>query len=249
MRIPDDRPGPAIEDLRRYGRSLADSVPPSQADAIITRALSARTRGRRSRRLFLVLAIVGLLAVSNVGLAVVSDNAAPGDFLYPFDRGYEWARDLFGPRSRATERLSESQVLDQRGHTEDAVQFLRDELTPDSPDRSLLIKGIAEIERRADRAQGTPPDPLPSTTSPTAPGLIDDEQGQPHENPSVTAPGQVRNDAPPPSPSENAPGQNKDVEKKLKPNVPAPRSNKDLPQAPTVSDGGGRGNIKDQVEP
>ena len=210
MRIPDDRPGPAIEDLRRYGRSLADSVPPSQADAIITRALAARTRGRRSRRLFLALAIVGLLAVSNVGLAVVSDNAAPGDFLYPFDRGYEWAGDLFGPRSRAKERLLESQVLDQRGHSEDAVQFLRDELTPDSPDRSLLIKGIVEIERRADNGRGTPPDPLPSTTSPTAPGLIDDEEGQVHENPSVTAP-----------------GQNKEVEKKLKASDSVPGKKKD----------------------
>ena len=228
MRIPDDRPGPAIEDLRRYGRSLADSVSPSQADAAITRALAASGRGRRSGRLFLALAIVGLLAVSNVGLAVVSNNAAPGDFLYPFDRGYEWARDLFGTRSRATERLSESQVLDQRGHTEDAVQFLRDELTPDSPDRSLLIKGIAAIEHRADRAQGAPPDPLPATTSPTAPGLIDDEPGQPPENPSVTAPGQIREDAPRSSPSDDAPGQNKAVEKKLKASDPVP-GKKDSP--------------------
>ena len=227
MRIPDDRPGPALEDLRRYGRSLADSVSPSQADAVITRALASRTRGRRSGRLFLALAIVGLLAVSNVGLALVSDNAAPGDFLYPFDRGYEWARDLFGTRSRATERLSESQVLDQRGHTEDAAQFLRDELTPDSPDRSLLIKGIVEIERRADHVQGTPPDPLPSTTFPTAPGLIDDEQGQVHENPSVTAPGQIREDAPRSSPSEDAPGQNKEVEKKLKASDSLPGKKKD----------------------
>src|SRR5687767_4751286 len=156
MRIPEDRPGPAIEDLRRYARALADSVPASQADAVITRALAASARGRRPARLFLVLAIVGLLAVSNVGLAVVSDVAAPGDFLYPFDRGYEWASDLFGTKSRATERLLESQVLDQRGRAEDAVQFLRDELTPDSPDRSLLIKGIAAIERQADRAQGAP---------------------------------------------------------------------------------------------
>lgn len=247
MRIPEDRPSPATEDLRRYANSLADSVPPSQAEAVITRALAASRRGRRPARLFLVLAIVGLLAVSNVGLAVVSDDAAPGDFLYLFDRGYEWASDLFGTKSRAAERLLESQVLDRRGRTEDAVQFLRDELTPDSPDRSLLIKGIVDIERRADRAQGAPPDPLPSTTSPTAPGLLDPEQGRPHENPSVTAPGQLRDDGSGTSPSEDAPGQNKEVLKKPKPSDSVPRSDRGLP--PTVTGSGGQGNIKHNVEP
>jgi hypothetical protein len=123
--------------------------------------------------------------------------------------------------------------------------LLRDELSPDSPDRSLLIKGIVDISR-ADRALGAPPDPLPSTTSPTAPGLLDPEQGQPHENPSVTAPGQLRDDGSGTSPSEDAPGQNKEVEKKPKPSDSL-RSDRGLPL--TVTGNGGRGNIKDNVEP
>lgn len=247
MRIPDDRPSPAIEDLRRYGGSLADAVAPSQANAVVMRALAARGRPRRSRRLVLALAIVGLLAVSNVGLALVSDNAAPGDLLYPFDRGYEWAADLFGTRGRATERLSESQALDRRGHSEDAIEFLRDELAADSRDRALLIEAIVEIRRRTDRAQGTPPDPLPSTTSPTAPGLTDDERGGPPlESPSDTAPGQIRDDGLQGSPNQDAPGQNKEVEKRVRPSDSVPGTKK---TSPPDRDVGGRGSIKDKIEP
>ncbi len=145
MRFSEDRPGPAIEDLRRYGRSLADAVPPSQTDAAVTRALAARGHRQRSGRLVLALAVVGLLAVSNVGLAVVSNNAAPGDFLYPFDRGYEWAGDLLGTGNRTPERLSESEVLDRRGQADEAIALLREELAADSTDQSLLIEAIEEI--------------------------------------------------------------------------------------------------------
>jgi hypothetical protein len=230
MPFSEDRPGPAIEDLRRYGRSLADAVPPSQADAAVTRALAYKGHRRRSGRLVLALAVVGLLAVSNVGLAVVSNNAAPGDFLYAFDRGYEWAGDLLGTGNRTRERLLESEVLDRRGQADEAIALLREELAADSTDQSLLVEAIDEIERRADRAQGNPPELMPPTPATTAPGQVeDDRSGRPPVSPSETAPGQVEG-----SPSDDAPGQTKEVEAKLRPGDAAAGKNQSNGQ-PTVN--------------
>jgi hypothetical protein len=221
----------AIEDLRSYARSLVDAVPSARGEAVIGRALAARRRHRRSRRLVVALATAGLLAVSSVGLAAVSDAAAPGDFLYPVDRGYEWAGDLFGARNRTHERLAESQVLNQRGHIDQAIEFLESELVVESHDHDLIITAIAELEtkvsqNRQNEGRSNPPEVVSSTPAVTAPGQVDDpvqaadpdavEVPGPVEPPGLVAnPGKVKDDKvrpKPESPSVTAPGQTKDRE-------------------------------------
>jgi hypothetical protein len=234
----------AIEDLRSYGRSLVGTLTPGATEAMVGRAIAARYRRRRPRALVLALAILGLLAISNVGLAAVSDAAVPGDLLYPFDRGYEWAGDLFGARDRTLERLAESEVLSLRGETQDAIDLLRDELAVGSSNQQLLVAAIQELQAQADNAnqgQGNPSDSGPATPAITAPGQIpgspsDTAPGQIPGSPSDTAPGQV-----PGSPSDDAPGQTKDAEAKDNPSDDAPGQNKDATTT-TAEAGNGNGN-------
>lgn len=213
-----DRESKAIDDLRRYARHLADSVSPGRTEVLVARMLSARGGRQRSRRLILVLATAVILAVSNVGLATVADPAVPGDFLYPFDRGYEWARDLFGASDRTPERLQESAELNQRGETGRAIEFLQELLSASPWDRAQLVKAIEALENQAARAnEGTPASP-PSTPAVTAPGQVDDEgNGQGPADPSVTAPGRTEGDVVVDSPSDTAPGQNKEASAKKNP--------------------------------
>jgi hypothetical protein len=153
-----------------------------------------------------MLATAGLLAVSNVALAAASDAAAPGDFLYPLDRGYEWASDLFGNTDRTIERLAESETLSQRGDIDHAIAFLR-ELATESSNEALLA-AIEKLEARGDQGQGNQNDPGPATPATTAPGQVKDAGST---TPAVTAPGRIQSDDADDSPSDTAPGQNKET--------------------------------------
>lgn len=235
-----DRHSQAIEDLRSYGRSLVEAVPAGKADVLVGRVLAARGRRHLPRRLLVAMATLGLLAISNVGLAAVSDPAAPGDFLYPFDRGYEWASDLFVVKNRTAERLAESRVLDQRGDTDDAIELLREQLAVAASDQDLLVAAIEELESRASQGDGNQTVADPTTTAPTAPGQVEDEgSGEEPASPSDTAAGQNQDDDTVGSPSDDAPGQNKDKDPKDNPSVTAPGQNKD---ATTTTSGAGNGN-------
>jgi hypothetical protein len=226
-----DRDSRAIEDLRRYGGSLVESVPTGQTEGMVTRGLAGRRRHQRSRRMVLVLATVGILAISNVGLAAVSDGASPGDFLYPLDRGYEWASDRFGPTDRTDERLAESEVLNNRGDIAQAISLLQEELGHPSSDPQLLVAAIKELQGQVDngnQGQGLGPNLDPSSPAITAPGQVKDEMTEP-SSPSDTAPGQVEDEVTPPSsPSDTAPGQIRDDA----PGTDPPGQNKDARKTP-----------------
>ena len=205
-----DNESRAIEDLRDYGRSLVESVPVGHAEMAVGRVLASRHHSHRPRRLALALATAGLLAVSNVALAVVSDAAAPGDLLYPVDRGYEWARDLFGETDRTIERLAESETLTQRGDIDHAIAFLRELATESSND--ALLTAIEKLEARGEQGQGNQNDPGPATPATTAPGQVrDGGSGDPPASPSETAPGRIQGDDADDSPSVTAPGRTKDA--------------------------------------
>ena len=246
-----DRDSLAIEDLRRYGASLVDSVPANRADSVAMRAIARRGRHRRSPRLVVVLATIGLLLVSNVALASVSDGAAPGDFLYPLDRGYEWALDRFGPADRSLERLSESAVLAERGDTDEAIKLLRTELATPSSDNDLIAAAIEELETRVQRGkedQGNGNQsgiPVPSTPAATAPGQVDDEGGGPDpDSPSATAPGRIKDDEGGDDPGIDPPGQTKDdgAEAKDYREADPPGQKKDKPEAPPPASNLANGN-------
>jgi len=204
-----DNESRAIEDLRDYGRSLVKGVSVGQTTMAVGRVLASRHQRHRPRRLVLMLATAGLLAVSNVALAAVSDAAAPGDFLYPIDRGYEWASDLFGNTDRTIERLAESETLSQRGDIDHAIAFLR-ELATESSNEALLA-AIEKLEARGDQGQGNQNDPGPATPATTAPGQVKDGGS---DTPAVTAPGQIQGDDANDSPSDTAPGLISDAEPK-----------------------------------
>ena len=200
----------AIEDLRDYGRSLVEGVPVGQTEMAVGRVLASRHKSHRPRRLVLILATTGVLAVSNVALAAASDSAAPGDLLYPIDRGYEWARDLFGHTDRTNERLAESETLSQRGHVDDAIAFLR-ELATESSNEALLA-AIQKLEASGSQGQGNQNDPGPASPATTAPGQVKGAgSGEPPASPSATAPGQLEGDDADASPSDTAPGRNKEA--------------------------------------
>ena len=246
MGIRQDHENQAVEDLRSYGRSLVDTVSTGRTEAIVGRALSARKRPHRPRRLVLALATMGLLAISNVGLAAVADPAAPGDVLYQLDRGYERVGDLFGgwlfgAGDRTQERLAESDALNLRGETDQAIAFLRDELTGESSDASQLVAAIDKLESQGNQGQGNQDDPGPATPAETAPGQVDDEgNGQNQPNPSDTAPGNGQDETGG-SPSDTAPGQNKDNGSKDNPSDDAPGQNEDTTTT-SVAPGNGNGN-------
>jgi hypothetical protein len=245
-----DHENQAIEDLRSYGRSLVDAVSTGRTEAMVGRALSARQRPHRPRRLVLALATLGLLAVSNVGLAAVADPAAPGDLLYPLDRGYERAGDLFGgwlfgAGNRTQERLAESEAINGRGDTEEAIAFLRAELDVESSDAELLVAAIDRLKSQGNQgqgSQGSQNDSGPATPAETAPGQVDDDgNGQSQPNPSDTAPGNGQGDETGSSPSDTAPGQNKDNGSKENPSDDAPGQNQDTTTT-SVAPGTGNGN-------
>jgi hypothetical protein len=237
----------AIEDLRSYGRSLVDTVSTGRTDAVVGWALTARRRRHRPRGLVVALATLGLLVISNVALAAVSDEAAPGDLLYPLDRGYERAGDLvggwlFGVGDRTRERLAESEVLNVRGDAEEAIAFLREELAIESSNEALLVAAIEKLEAQGNQGQGSQTDPGPATPAQTAPGQVNDEgNGNDPLNPSVTAPGNGQGDDTGDSPSDDAPGQNKDKDKEDNPSDDAPGQNKDTTTT-TAAPGNGNGN-------
>jgi hypothetical protein len=250
MGIRQDHENQAIEDLRSYGRSLVGTVSTGRTEAVVGRALDSRHRPKRPRSLVLALATLGLLAISNIGLAAVSDAAAPGDLLYPLDRGYERAGDLlggwlFGVGDRTQERLAESETLNLRGDTDEAIALLRDELTDESSDAALLADAIDKLESQGNQGLGNQDNPGPASPSQTAPGQVNDEgngQGQP--NPSDTAPGNGQDDEVGGSPSDDAPGQNKDNDSKNNPSDVAPGQTQD-PTTTSAAPGNGIGNNGD----
>jgi len=211
----------AVDDLQKYGNALSATVSQQQAENIANGLLEKRRLSvvpdhlpvkprirHMKRRVALAFMTLGLFALANVSLAAVSDRAAPGDFLYAIDRGYEWLGDIVGPTDRISERLVEANQLNERGETTAAVDLLLDTLVEGSSDDALLIATIQSINEASDQGQGSGTD-SPSSTAPGQTGDV--PRGNANGNsgpvsPSETAPGQIEDG----SPSDNAPGQSRD---------------------------------------
>jgi hypothetical protein len=125
-----------MDDLRSYARHLADEVPGEMTRLRVERALAAPPRPRKT--LVAVVAAI-LLTSSNVALAAISDQAAPGDALYRFDRAYERLVDLVGEGDHSTERLDEAALMIERGRASEALALVREALTD--------ADGAADIDR------------------------------------------------------------------------------------------------------
>ena len=206
-----------------------------------------------------VLGALGLLAVSNVALAAVADDAVPGDFLYVMDRGYEWALDRFGPNDRTRERLAESAVLEDRGDPQGAIAFLQEELAGQSADKDRLGAAIDHLTSQVDQenpakvegansGEGTDSRPKPSTPAATAPGQVKDEgPGPDPSSPSDTAPGQVKgDDGTGDVPGTDPPGQNKDADEKDKGKKDPPGQTEGASNRPETPGAGNNGQAKDR---
>ncbi len=144
MNLPDSDPkSEATEALRSYRDWLVAQIPASDGQMAATRALAAATRVPR-RRWLVVVAVAGLLAISNVGLAAVSDTAVPGDPLYGLKRAYERVSDLFGEGSHVAERLREAEVLLTRGESNSALAVTEEALAELEVDTNLtdLLEGV-----------------------------------------------------------------------------------------------------------
>ncbi|MGH8957440.1 MAG: hypothetical protein ACRDVK_02065 [Acidimicrobiia bacterium] len=219
-----DRP---YEDLRSLGNLFRARVPPELSAEVAAAALRQR-RPRRSRTWVAVVVTVVLLALSNVALALASDSAIPGEFLYPLDRTYEWVADRFGPQDRVPERVAEARELAGGGNTDLALRVVTEIL---GSDESLQteVGGLSgsgnspavrdEVQDLVDAAsvmheasQSGDPSAIEAAITnlreearDVADTASKGNAGGSGENPSVTAPGQVN------SPADTAPGQDPDV--------------------------------------
>lgn len=118
-----------IDQLRRYGESLAGSVPAARSRLAALRAVGADPEPvRRAPRV--AVAAVGFFAIANVAAAAISDGAAPGDLLYPLDRAYEKVGQVLGIDDHAEERLTEADVLVRRADLGGALDLVA-EVTPE----------------------------------------------------------------------------------------------------------------------
>lgn len=97
------------DDLRALAADLRASVSEEATAYAIDRAFVARKRS--TRRLVLVLTVLGLMLVANVAFAGAVDSAVPGELLYPFDRAHEWIADRLGTIDHTPERVTEARVL------------------------------------------------------------------------------------------------------------------------------------------
>ena len=92
----------------------------------------------------LVKTAAGLLLLFGVsGVAVASDEAAPGDALYGLDRALEAVGVNDGA---ASERIREARALFDRGHEADAVTHVADAIEEAEPDpelRRVFLRGRA----------------------------------------------------------------------------------------------------------
>ncbi|MGH8927004.1 MAG: hypothetical protein ACRDWH_01535 [Acidimicrobiia bacterium] len=144
-----ERESEALDQLRAYASYLTRTVTPTDSAAAAHRAVQADRRGSATPRWVVVFATIGLLAISNVGLAAAANPAVPGDFLYLLDRGYEWIGDRFGASDRSAERVAESEVLVQRGQPERALRNLKGTLS------SLgATSGVAALDNAILAVQG-----------------------------------------------------------------------------------------------
>ena len=101
-----------------------------------------------------VAASMTLVVFGNVGMAVASDSAIPGDMLYPVDRAYERAAELVGWQlGGPSERLDEAViVLDLRGPASatrlvaESLEDLDETLSQDLEALAEAIEGVASSD-------------------------------------------------------------------------------------------------------
>ncbi len=147
-------------------------------EAALLQAPAARVRRRRSRRA-IVLAAAALVALP-VGAAVASDNAVPGDVLYPVKMAVEPIVAVLGNDVRAEHRVEELDRIVQLDRpqphmVEDAVDRATDavrDLPASDPIRDRLdriLDRIRERESLQDQQSATNDSTDKATTTTTEP--------------------------------------------------------------------------------
>lgn len=110
---------PWFEALRAYGRSLHTAT----RSALLPPVPATATTTPWRHRLTVVATSVGVALFGNVGLALASNSAVPGDALYGLDRAYERIGAAIGLESdTVAERFDEAQVLLSRGDGAQALE-------------------------------------------------------------------------------------------------------------------------------
>ncbi len=115
--------------LRAYAARLTDEVDDQAGYLAAARAVAQGPVAGLSwkRRLLAVASACGLFVSGNVGLALASDSAVPGDLLYGLDRTYEAVADALGfDDDHSMERFEEAVVLSHRGNLPRALEVARE---------------------------------------------------------------------------------------------------------------------------
>lgn len=117
-----------FDDLRSYASDLVDAVPDLDTSSLHL-ADGPRVPKRPHRFTVPAMALMGaaaMLLVAEVGIAVVSNSAVPGDQFYGLDLLVEDALTTVGiPINVASERIDEAEVLLERDELNEAIRTAR----------------------------------------------------------------------------------------------------------------------------
>lgn len=120
-----------IEDLRRYAEFLTGTVTRNEARRAVAQALRRVPvhRVRWQHRVATVAATLILFAAFNVGLAIATGGAVPGDDFYFLKRAYERVGPVIGFEiDTRVERLEEAVVLAHRGQVPTSISLTEEAL-------------------------------------------------------------------------------------------------------------------------
>jgi len=123
-----ERDADALDDLRSYAAELVENAPP--LDTASLRLLEGSPVPNRPHHLtaplMAVMGVAAMLFFAEIGVAVVANNAVPGDQIYGIDLLVEDALTTVGvPLNTPAERIDEAEVLLARGDVDEAVRTAR----------------------------------------------------------------------------------------------------------------------------
>ena len=116
--------------LRRLASHFEDQVGRSRAEQIAAAAMLRARPVVQHRRAFIAATSSAALVIGVIGLGAVSDEALPGQVLYPLDRAYESVAAFVGVNTGpGEERLVEALALLDLGRDLDAIRAVDEALS------------------------------------------------------------------------------------------------------------------------